>query len=231
MNNQDILVILGTAHLLSTPGKCSPDNRLKEAVWSRERVQSIADKLRALGCNVMIDYENNLLPVSQRTKNPTLAQRRELKIRANNINKLCKHYRSIFVSIHVNAAGADGKWHNAGGWSAYTSVGKTKADALAECLYNAAEKYLDGYKFDMERGKERGVYSQNQRAFRTDTSDGDRDLEARFYILDKTNCPAVLTENLFQDNPMDVDFLLSPEGIEAIEQLHVEGILNYIASL
>ena len=28
------------------------------------------------------------------------------------------------------------------------------------------------------------------------------------YVLNNTNCPAVLTENLFQDNKKDVDYLL-----------------------
>ena len=43
-----------------------------------------------------------------------------------------------------------------------------------------------------------------------------------------TNCPAVLTENLFQDNRQDVDFLLSDAGRAAIVQLHFVGILNYL---
>ena len=47
-------------------------------------------------------------------------------------------------------------------------------------------------------------------------------------MLTKTKCAAVLTENLFQDNKEDVDFLLSEEGMNAIERLHVEGILDFI---
>ena len=43
-----------------------------------------------------------------------------------------------------------------------------------------------------------------------------------------TNCPACLTENLFQDNKEDVDFLLSEEGYQAIVDLHVNGILSYL---
>ncbi|MBP5694104.1 MAG: N-acetylmuramoyl-L-alanine amidase, partial [Bacilli bacterium] len=46
-----------------------------------------------------------------------------------------------------------------------------------------------------------------------------------------TACAAVLTENLFQDNKEDVAFLLSEKGKEAIVQLHLNGILNYISSL
>jgi N-acetylmuramoyl-L-alanine amidase len=34
-------IILGTAHLKSTPGKCSPDKRLKEYAYSREIVSAV----------------------------------------------------------------------------------------------------------------------------------------------------------------------------------------------
>jgi N-acetylmuramoyl-L-alanine amidase len=43
-------------------------------------------------------------------------------------------------------------------------------------------------------------------------------------VLRNTWCPAVLTENLFQDNKEDVDFLLSDEGRQAIVDLHVRTI-------
>ncbi len=54
---------------------------------------------------------------------------------------------------------------------------------------------------------------------------------AGFAILRNTACPAVLTENLFQDNRADVDYLLSPQGREAIISLHVTGLINYVNSL
>jgi hypothetical protein len=34
-------IILGTAHLKSTPGKCSPDKRLKEYAYSRQIVSTV----------------------------------------------------------------------------------------------------------------------------------------------------------------------------------------------
>ena len=63
---------------------------------------------------------------------------------------------------------------------------------------------------------------------RKDLSDGDPDKESNFYILKNTKCPAVLTENLFQDNKEDVAFLTSQEGIRAIVNLHVEAIKKYL---
>ena len=63
---------------------------------------------------------------------------------------------------------------------------------------------------------------------RKDTADGDSDKESGFYILKHTACPAVLTENLFQDNREDVDFLLSEEGKQKITAIHVDGICKYL---
>ena len=116
----------------------------------------------------------------------------------------------IYVSIHVNAASSDGKWHNGTGWEAYTTKGKTNSDKLAEELYKAAQVNLKGKKI------------------RKDTTDGDSDKESDFYVLRKTNCPAVLTENFFQDNKEDVEYLLSNQGFHELIRLHVEGIINYI---
>ena len=112
-----------------------------------------------------------------------------------------KGMKGFMISIHVNAAG-NGPWMNARGWSGWTSKGQTGGDILANKLYEAA-----------------------------DMSDGDPDWESNFYILKNTNCPACLTENMFQDNKEDVDWLLSEEGKQAITDIHVKGIKKYIASL
>lgn len=63
---------------------------------------------------------------------------------------------------------------------------------------------------------------------RKDMTDSDPDKESQFYILKHTNCPAVLTENLFQDNREDVKYLLSEEGKKAIVSLQVWGIMKYL---
>ena len=99
------------------------------------------------------------------------------------------------------------------GWSAYTSKGRTKSDELAEFLYREAAKNFSG------------------RKLRVDNSDGDSDQEADFYILRKTYCTAVLTENFFYDNVDDVQYILSEEGRNAVIRTHVDGIINYIKQL
>lgn len=47
-------------------------------------------------------------------------------------------------------------------------------------------------------------------------------------LLDKVQELKTLTENLFMDNYEDCDFLLSPEGQQALVDLHVDGITNYL---
>ena len=128
-------IILGTAHLKSTPGKCSPDKKFYEYQYSREICKAVKAILENLGYKTAIDIEDDDLKLSQS---------QELSLRCRIVNDLQKAYKNcIYVSIHVNAAGADGKWHNATGWSAYTSVGITASDRLATCLYDAAKKNLE----------------------------------------------------------------------------------------
>ena len=137
-----------------------------------------------------------------------------LKERCCRVNDICKSLGTgnvILISVHCNAAGDDGKWHTGHGWEAWTSVGNTKADILATHLYAAAER--KGFKT------------------RKDMTDGDPDKEGHLYILKHTLCPAVLTENLFQDNREDDEYLLSEVGKQAIVKLHVDGVESYIKSL
>ena len=151
--------------------------------------------------------------------------------RCRRVNAACDKYGKenvLLVSIHCNAAGADGKWKSAGGWCVYTSPGQTKADDLATEIWNSADECLKDYKERFPILQAQGAYDSKQKPMRADWSDGDPDYEARFYILVHTKCPAVLTESLFQDNKADCAFLLSEEGTKAIVKLHANGIINYI---
>ncbi len=229
------IIILGTAHLSSTPGKCSPDGLFREAVYSREIISELKPKLEAYGYTVFVDYESlepkpEWTAARKRLGYEKGEQAMELDYRVNSVNKICAQYgkeNCLYISIHVNAAGADGKWHGAGGWCCYTSFGKTKSDLLAECFYDAAFDNLKPYVKIVDEGKIHGDYTEKQTPFRMDKRDGDRDMEANYFVLRKTLCPAILTENLFQDNRLDVKFLISDEGRHAIERLHLEGILRY----
>lgn len=59
-------------------------------------------------------------------------------------------------------------------------------------------------------------------------SDGDMDWEEGFYILRKSLCPAVLTENFFMDSRYDLEYLQSRSGKQAVIDTHVEGIIEYL---
>lgn len=136
--------------------------------------------------------------------------------RCRRVNTWCRQLGKdnvILISIHANAAGHGDRWYDATGWCAYTSRGDTRADALATCLYQAAQASLPG------------------KRLRTDYTDGDPDMEADFYILSHTTAPAVLTENFFMDSHPDCAFLLSEEGQSAIVSLHVTGITAYLSTL
>lgn len=84
---------------------------------------------------------------------------------------------------------------------------------ISTALYTAAQAHLPGQRL------------------RTDYTDADPDLEADFYILRHTTAPAVLTENFFIDSHPDCTFLLSPEGQQALVDLHVDGIISHLDSL
>jgi N-acetylmuramoyl-L-alanine amidase len=191
-------ILIDNGHGENTPGKRSPDGKLREYSYTREIADRVVLELTKRGYDAeRIVKENVDVPLVERVRR---------------VNEVCGRLGSsnvILVSIHCNAAG-NGGWMKARGWSAYTSIGRTKADKLADRLYESARMYFTGQRI------------------REDRSDGDPDWEEGFYVLKKTKCPAVLTENFFQDNQEDVAYLLSSEGKQAIVDVHVEGIINYI---
>ena len=191
-------ILIDNGHGHNTPGKRSPDGKFREYAYNREIAKRIVADLIDRG------YDAELLVPEDNDIS--------LEERVRRVNALCSaHGKSnvILVSIHVNAAGNGSKWTNATGWSAYTCKGQTTSDKLAECLCEAAIKNFPG------------------KRIRTDYSDGDSDWEANFYILRQTLCPAVLTENFFMDG-LDLEFLQSKAGKQAIVDTHVEGIVEYI---
>ena len=136
----------------------------------------------------------------------------ELSLRCRYVNGICKKFGSqncIYVSIHVNAAGSDGQWHDARGFAVYVArscspTSKRLARTLCEL---AISRGLRG---------NRAVPSAHY-------------WQADFYVLRNTACPAVLTENLFQDNRADVEFLSSQAGKEAVATLHLDAIKSLFA--
>lgn len=217
---KQIIELYDNGHGINTLGKCSPDKSLREYKKARELVRDIVAKRKAMGYDARILVPEDI-DVS-------------LTERCRRVNLICNQYGKdnvILVSVHCNAAGADGKWKTAGGWCVYTSPGQTKSDILAASIWNAAQDCLKPYIQRFPLLQSQGAYDRRQVPIRADWSDGDPDYEARFAVLTGTKCAAVLTESMFQDNKADVDFLLSVEGHNAIVDLHVNGVENYIKSL
>lgn len=198
-------ILLDNGHGITTPGKRSPeDGVLREYRYSREIAAEVCKRLRADGYDA--------LQIVPEDADVSLGER------VNRINVWCDRLGAknvCVVSIHNNAAGNGSQWMDARGWEAWTSVGQTQGDKLADCLYDAAERVLRPLLPDVK--------------IRTDIADGDRDKESNFTILYRSKCAACLTENMFMDNREDVDWLLSLCGRDAIVRLHVEGIKAYVA--
>lgn len=191
-------ILLDNGHGCDTAGKRSPDGRFREYLYARMVAREVVRILQEKG----LDAEC-LVPEDT---DVTLTER------ARRANEYCGRLRAdkvVLVSVHCNAAGNGVEWMKATGWSAYTSKGQTRADELATLLYAEAEKHFAG------------------QTLRKDPTDGDPDWEESFYILRKTRCAAVLTENFFQDNRNDVAYLQSPDGFRAVVQTHVDALIQY----
>ena len=195
-----MIILIDNGHGQETAGKRSPDGRLREYKYAREIAAEVVKRLKAQGYNAqqLVTEENDI----------------SLGTRCKRVNDICKHFGAsnvLVVSVHCNAAGADGKWHDARGWQACVSLNASaKSKQLASYLFDAAQ--VEGLKMRSPKPGQKW-WAQN------------------LAICRDTLCPAVLTENLFQDNLADMEYLLSDEGRKAIVNLHVNGIINYIKSV
>lgn len=195
-------ILIDNGHGSNTAGKRSPDGLFREYAYTREIAAEVTYQLRRKGYDAEL-----LVPELYDVALIERVHRVNVKCQSNGASNV------LLVSIHCNAAGNGKEWKSARGWEAWTSPGQTEGDKLAECLYESAlESFAAGT------------------PIRSDWGDGDFDKENHFTILSKTLCPAVLTENFFQDNKEDVEFMQSESGKKAIVKCHVNGIINYINS-
>ena len=192
-------ILIDPGHGIDTPGKRSPDGLFLEYLWNRQVADLILEGLVSAGVDAsLVVTETNDV---------------SLRNRVNRVNTICNRVGAsnvLLVSVHANAAGNGSAWMNARGWSCYTSKGKTKSDQVAECLYDAFEEEFQ------------------DRKIRKDMSDGDRDWEENFYVLQKSKCPAVLLENFFYDNREECAWMLQEETKRRIASAAVKGIIKYI---
>ena len=196
-------LLLDPGHGKDTPGKRSPilPDRRQLLEWQFSR--DLAWEIEAFAINyafkvVRIVTEDIDIPLSNRAA------------RVNDYIKKHPDEKCVLISLHGNAAGNGGNWMAARGWEAWTTVGKTNSDKLAEELYASAEAiFPTGTKL------------------RTDKSDGDKDKEKNFTVIYKANCPAVLTENFFYDNIYDCEYMLSRQGLRDMAEVHLTAVNRY----
>ena len=194
-----LCILLDNGHGSNTKGKCSPDKSILEYAWCRDVVSIMYNELTKLNILVkIITPELTDISLSERVR----------RINKYYADMKALGYQCLLISVHINAADSDDKWHDATGWTVWVSQNASKnSKRFAQISYNNADKAgLKGNRWVPEC----------------------KYWEANYKILRDSNCPAVLTENLFQDNKEDVKILLSPEGKAKIVKLHIESILQYI---
>ena len=195
---KNLVVILDAGHGKDTPGKCAPDKSLYEWQWNREIVAMLCERLYGLNVETVI-----LVPEENDVP---------LKERVRRVNTIVhdakiENKEVLLISIHINASG-HGTWNNASGWSVWVANNASeKSKQFAQIAYREAVSM--GLKGNRVVPKE-NYWTSN------------------FYILKNTPCPAVLTENMFQDNQDDVAFLKSEEGKNKIVDLHLNAIKKYL---
>lgn len=190
-------ILIDNGHGEETPGKQSPDGKLREYAYAREIAKKVVNCLRCKGYDAerIVEEETDIA----------------LSVRCKRVNDICKQLGTknvLLVSIHNNAAGGDGKWHEARGFSAHVGLNaSSKSKAFAQYLWNEA----------IQQGLKGNRSVPNPKY-----------IAQNLAICRDTNCPAVLTENLFQDNKEDVDLLLSEVGKEKVTAVHVNAIVEFI---
>lgn len=135
----------------------------------------------------------------------------DLNTRCKRVNAIVSEYgrdNVLLISVHCNAMGNGDTWMKARGWQVHTYTKPSKESIeMANALFDEAK----------ELGLKMRQPSPDQKYWPNE-----------FWILKRSNCPAVLTENLFQDNKQDVDFLLSEVGKNTIVNLHVNAIMKLV---
>jgi N-acetylmuramoyl-L-alanine amidase len=110
-----------------------------------------------------------------------------------------------FISIHCNAAGS----LTAKGFEIWTSIGLTKADALATAIGQAIQANFP------------------RLITRFDFADGDLDKEGNLAVLRMTRCPAVLIEAGFISEDSEAIWLMDPNTIQNIALSISLGVLQW----
>lgn len=121
-------ILIDNGHGVETPGKRSPDGRLREYAYVREIADRVVSLLQNNGIDaIRIVPEETDIPLSERVA-------RANKLYTENGKQ------AILVSLHCNAAGNGKQWMSARGWSVFIDpTASQNSKRLATAIANAAE--------------------------------------------------------------------------------------------
>lgn len=190
-------ILIDNGHGKDTAGKRSPDLSHREYLWARQFAERLEGRLIDMGYDAeRIVKEERDIPISERCK------------RVNQFCDVMGKSRVLLISIHNDAAGSDGQWHDARGWSVRVSLNAgTDSKHFARLLANMMEQY--GVKV-RKYARQMPYWPQN------------------LGICRDSECPAVLCENLFMDNMEDLRLLRSEEFLDRLLMGYVDAIRKYI---
>ena len=125
-----LVVCIDPGHGVTTGGKRSPDESLREYEFNRDVAYRLKALLEAQGvtCIMTVAKEDQT--------DPSLATRVQIANSAGNVD--------LFVSIHANAFGTD--WNSANGWEVYTYKTGGDAEKAAKAVEAATKASSAGLK-------------------------------------------------------------------------------------
>lgn len=192
-----MVILIDNGHGSDTVGKCSPDGRHREYKWARDFAQRLCAAMTGRGHDArrLVTEEWDV----------------SIQERVRRAGDLCAKEGSrnvLLLSMHNDAKGSDGKWHEARGFSA--RVGLNASDR-SKLLATMIAQTMDSEGVTVRKPLSRQWYwPQN------------------LGICRDTRCPAVLCENLFQDNREDVRLLHDEEFLQRLVGAYVKAIEAYI---
>jgi len=134
-----------------------------------------------------------------------------LRERVRRVNDLCAREGSrnvLLLSMHNDAKGSDGQWHTARGFSVRVGLNASaRSRYLAACIVESMR----------QEGVTVRVPSPSMCFWPQNLA-----------ICRDTSCPAVLCENLFQDNREDVQLLHDEVFLQKLERAYILAIDKYL---
>ena len=193
-----MVLLIDNGHGSNTSGKCSPDGQHREFRWSRD----FAERL----CIALIKRGHDARRLVTEEWDVSIRER------VRRVNDLCAKegtHNVLLISLHNDAMPPnDNKWHTARGFSARVAM---NASARSKQLATLIARRMNKAGVTVRSPRPEQWYWQQNLG-----------------ICRDTDCPAVLCENLFQDNREDVKLLHDVLFLQLLEAVYVAAIENYI---